>query len=329
MLLFFYMTLTGMVCLVLWMLNKIQHLKSQVKSLHAKASATIEADAITSTQFSEEKHAEMERLSIVAKQTDNAIMIMDCEGNIQWLNDGFTRMYEYTYNQFIQIRGNNILQTSFNPMVQKCIEQCIATKKPAYYEAINITPSGKEIWTHTSLTPVLNENGDIIHLVTVDSDISKRKEAGDNLIKRVDILTNKITELSQQQKDMMLFTEQLMDEVSKSNEKIKETDQIVSFIQDMSDKIKIMGINASIEAQYVGDKGSGFKVISNEIVQMSDTTKQYSREISNIVKHIQESSKQLNNGRALVEVAAEKYQKAVEALKYEVNLVESVVERLN
>ena len=214
-------------------------------------------------------------------------------------------------------------------MVQKCIEQCIATKKPAYYEAINTTPSGREIWTHTSLSPVLNENGEIIHLVTVDSDISKRKEAGDNLIKRVDILTNKITELSQQQKDMMLFTEQLMDEVSKSNEKIKETDQIVSFIQDMSDKIKIMGINASIEAQYVGDKGSGFKVISNEIVQMSDTTKQYSREISNIVKHIQESSKQLNNGRELVELAAEKYQKAVEALKYEVNLVESVVERLN
>ena len=38
----------------------------------------------------------------------------------------------------------------------------------------------------------------------------------------------------------------------------------------MSDKIKIMGLNASIEAQYVGDKGNGFKVISSEIVQMSD-----------------------------------------------------------
>ena len=97
------------------MLNKIQHLKSQVKSLNANASATIAADEITNIQFSEERHAEMERLSIVAKQTDNAIMIMDCKGNIQWLNDGFTRMYEYTYDQFIQIRGNNILQTSFKP----------------------------------------------------------------------------------------------------------------------------------------------------------------------------------------------------------------------
>ncbi len=329
MLLLSYISLAGMICLVIWLINKIQNLKLKVKSLNSKESSMINTEEVKSIQYNEEKHAEMQRLSIVAKQTDNAIMIMDREGNIQWLNDGFTRMYEYTYEQFVQIRGSNILQTSFNPMVQKCIEQCLETQKPSYYEAINITPSGRKIWTHTSLSPVLNDSGEIIHLVTIDSDISTRKEAGDSLIKRVDIITHKIADLSKQQQDMMLYTESLMEEVGRSNEKIKETDQIVSYIQDMSDKIKIMGINASIEAQYVGDKGSGFKVISNEIVQMSDTTKHYSREISNIVKHIQESSKQLNNGRELVEHAAQKYQKAVEELKYEVNLVESVVDRLN
>ncbi len=323
-----YITLAAMICLVIWLMNRIFMLKSQVITLKEKEAAIVETD-VSTIQFSEDKHAEMERLSIVAKQTDNAIMIMDQKGNIQWINDGFTRMYEYTLEQFINIRGNNIIQTSFNPMVKRCIEQCVTTKKPSYYEAINTTPSGKEIWTHTSLTPVLDDNGEIIHLVTIDSDISKRKEAGDALIQRIDILTNKITELSQQQKEMMLFTERLMDEVVRSNEKIKETDRIVKFIQDISDKIKIMGINASIEAQYVGDKGSGFKVISSEIVQMSDTTKEYSREISNIVKHIQDSSEQLSNDKELVEHAAIKYQKAVDSLKYEVNLVESVVERLN
>ncbi len=323
-----YITLAAMICLVIWLMNRIVMLKSQVITLKEKEAAIVETD-VSTIQFSEDKHAEMERLSIVAKQTDNAIMIMDQDGNIQWINDGFTRMYEYTLEQFLNIRGNNILQTSFNPLVRKCIEQCVTTKKPSYYEAINTTPSGREIWTHTSLTPVLDDNGEIIHLVTIDSDISKRKEAGDALIQRVDILTNKIADLSQQQKEMMLFTERLMDEVVRSNDKIKETDRIVKFIQEMSDKIKIMGINASIEAQYVGDKGSGFKVISSEIVQMSDTTKQYSREISNIVKHIQDSSQELSNGKELVEQAAVKYQKAVDSLKYEVNLVESVVERLN
>ncbi len=315
----------AIVCAILWLQNR--KIKSQLEQnvdsvSHFEKEKNVEAD-------DEVKQKEMERLSIVAKQTDNAIMIMDPAGNIQWLNDGFTRMYEYTFEQFISIRGGNILQTSFNPMVRQCIEQCLETKKPAYYEAINETPSGKSIWTHTSLSPVLNDEGEIIHLVAVDSDISKRKQAGDALIERVDRLTRKIADLSKQQTNLMNFTNDLMEEVGRSNHKINETDRIVRFIHDMSDKIKIMGLNASIEAQYVGDKGSGFKVISNEIVQMSDETKRYSREISQIVKHIQNSSEQLNNGKELVEDASLKYQKVVDDLKYEVNLVEEVVAGLN
>lgn len=302
-------------------------LKTEITTFSKEKNAN--KNVVESQVINSEKRAEMERLSIVAKQTDNAIMLMDAEGNIQWLNDGFTRMYEYTFEQFIKIRGSNILQTSFNPKVRQCMQQCIDTKRPAYYEAINETPSGKQLWTHTSLTPVLNDENEIIHLVAVDSDISRRKEAGDALIERVDKLTHKITELSKQQTNLMNFTHELMDEVSRSNQRINETDRIVKFIQDMSDKIKIMGLNASIEAQYVGDKGSGFKVISSEIVHMSDETKRYSREISDIVKLIQNSSEQLNNGKNQVELASEKYLKAVDELKYEVNLVEAVVERLN
>lgn len=70
-------------------------------------------------------------------------------------------------------------------------------------------------------------------------------------------------------------------------------------------------------------------MISSEIVHMSEETKRYSREISDIVKLIQNSSEQLNKGKSHVELASDDYLKAVEELKYEVNLVEAVVERLN
>ncbi len=329
MLLFLYIFSFGLLCLVIGIWIKNARLKSRLNILKEEKQLKQSVKKLKKNGAKEKRQAEMERLSIVAKQTDNAIMIMDVEGNIQWINDGFTRMYEYTFEQFLQVRGSNILQTSFNPMVRKSIEQCLETKQPAYYEAINITPSGNEIWTHTSLSPVLNEDGEVIHLVAVDSDISKRKEAGDALIERVDRLTRKISELSTQQKKLMSFTHDLMQEVSRSNVKIGETDQIVKFIQEMSDKIRIMGINASIEAQYVGEKGSGFKVISGEIVQMSDETKRYSREISDIVQHIQNSSEQLNSGKELVERASEQYQKTVDELKHEVSLVEGVVAGLH
>ncbi|WP_075589776.1 methyl-accepting chemotaxis protein [Labilibacter marinus] len=324
---YLWLFLLGVVCFCVWLFLKNKKLKKLVEShLHFPQ---IEKEVSAKDTLSDEKQQEMERLSIVAKQTDNAIMIMDPKGNIQWINNGFTRMYEYTFEEFTRLRGTNILQTSFNPLVRQSIEQCLHTKEPAYYEAINKMPSGKEIWTHTSLSPVLNEQGDIINLVAVDSDISKRKEAGDALVQRVEVLTDKIAILSQQQNSLNTYTHNLMDEVSASNSKIHETDQIINFIKDMSDKIKLMGLNASIEAQRVGEGGSGFRVISGEIVQMSDLTKRYSHEISEIIQQIQDSSKTLHAGKELVAEASHKYEKTVKELKQEVSLVHQVVAELN
>jgi PAS domain S-box-containing protein len=140
----------------------------------------------------EKQNIELERLSLVARKTDNAIMIMDAVGNIQWLNECFTRIYNYTFEEFIEARGSNILQTSFNPDIKNTLEECIKTKKSVFYEALNITGDGKGIWTQTTLTPVLNSNCEIIHLLTIDSDITQRKEYEIKITKQAKDITNSI-----------------------------------------------------------------------------------------------------------------------------------------
>jgi hypothetical protein len=40
---------------------------------------------------------ELEKLSIVASQTDNAVVIMDNQGNVEWINRGFTNMSGFTF----------------------------------------------------------------------------------------------------------------------------------------------------------------------------------------------------------------------------------------
>lgn len=271
---------------------------------------------------------EMERLSIVAKQTDNAIMIMNPNGDIEWINDGFTRMYEYTFEEFIRIRGDNILKTSFNPAIRERLERCKKTLKPVYYEAINVMPSGKEIWTHTSLTPILDSTGKLIHLATIDSDISRRKEAGDALIERVNTLSKNINELTSQQTKLFMFVDQFLAEIGTSNKKIGETDVIVKFIKELSDKIRIMGLNASIEAHTVGIKGNGFRVLSNEIIKISDETNKQVAKITSIVNAIKSSSDEIVGKKNSLEEATLKYQKVIEELKNEVEMVDSVANRL-
>lgn len=148
----------------------------------AQAHANLEEKVVERTREVEkqkeklqEVNRELERLSIVARQTENAIMIMDAVGNVLWVNDCFTKIYDYSYEEFIRVRGRNILETSFNPEIEKAVKTCIAKKETVIYEALNVTAEGNDIWTQTTLTPVLDYDGNIEHLVTIDTDITKRK----------------------------------------------------------------------------------------------------------------------------------------------------------
>jgi PAS domain S-box-containing protein len=120
---------------------------------------------------------ELEKLSVVARETDNAVIIMDAKGNIEWVNEGLVRLYGYSFEEFRIYRGNNILDISSNPVIDDLLEECIKTKKSVHYISENFTKSGKLMWAQTTMTPVLDEKGNIVKLVTIDSDITKIKEA--------------------------------------------------------------------------------------------------------------------------------------------------------
>lgn len=158
-----------------------------------------------------EINTELERLSLVARKTDNAIMIMDAKGDILWINECFSRLYNYTYDTFIRTRGNNIRQTSFNPSIGDYLQSCITTKKPVHYDALNIKGDGTEIWTQTSLTPVVDDKGEITHLLTIDSDITVLKEAQSKIEQQARDIRNSIQYACRIQEAVLPHTEELSD----------------------------------------------------------------------------------------------------------------------
>jgi len=157
----------------------------------------------------EEINTDLERQSMVARKTDNAIMVMDAVGNILWLNECFNRLYEYTHEKFQQVRGTNILQTSFNPNIGELLDKCITTKQVVHYDALNVKGDGTEVWTHTTLTPVLNDEGDITHLLTIDTDITELKEAQLKIEKQSLDITNSIHYAARIQKAVLPSKEEL------------------------------------------------------------------------------------------------------------------------
>lgn len=273
------------------------------------------------------RYAESEVLATVVRQSPNAIMLMDGEGNIQWINQGFTEMYGYTFDQFTAALGSNYRQTSFSPDVQHRLDTIAVTKQPYRYEALNISRIGRELWTQTALVPVLDDEGHISHMVTIDTDIHNRVDQSDHLITEMEQLNVKIDHLGQQYGVLNSNFSSLFSGINELYQLIDQTDQILRFIKSISDETKILGINASIEAARAGAHGQGFRVITNAIIDISAKTIQSIKEINQILCSISEKQEELIVKKADSENRMKHYQELVATLKSDVRNIESSIEK--
>ncbi|MES2284560.1 MAG: tetratricopeptide repeat protein [Bacteroidota bacterium] len=123
---------------------------------------------------------ELEKLSIVASETDNGVIICGPNGTLEWVNTGMIRLLGYNLEEWKQ-QGKTLQEISHNPNIKEKVEKSIGSKQTVSYESLNISKDGRKLWVHSTLTPILNEKGDIKKLVVIDTDITERKQA-ENII---------------------------------------------------------------------------------------------------------------------------------------------------
>lgn len=122
-------------------------------------------------------NAEMEKLSVVARYTDNAVVIMDGKGNYEWVNEGFERMYGFGLEQLTAADEGERIGRHSTQKVPEMASVWFDEKKTVVYESLSRHADGREFWTQTTLTPVLNMKGEIQNLIGIDIDINAIKEA--------------------------------------------------------------------------------------------------------------------------------------------------------
>lgn len=136
-------------------------------------------------------NVELEKLSIVASETDNGVLICGPNGEIEWCNAGLTRLLGYTLEDLKQ-KGNSLEEISASTEIKSLIHQSIENKKPSTYQALNITKDGRRRWMQSTLTPILNEGGNIKKLVVIDMDVTERKQIDDEIKQKNENITASI-----------------------------------------------------------------------------------------------------------------------------------------
>jgi len=121
---------------------------------------------------------ELERLSLVAKRTANAVMILDSQRRILWVNDAFTRLNGYTLAEALGIRPSELLHGPHSSMeTTRFIRESIEAGKPFSTEIVHYTKAGKQIWVLVDGQPIPQPDLNTpAHCIIVETDITALKE---------------------------------------------------------------------------------------------------------------------------------------------------------
>jgi len=146
---------------------------------------------------------ELEKLSIIARETDNGIRIMNEVGRVTWVNEGYTKMHGYTLNDFDTIEDIDLLGEQADINIQQLVNVWYGDKQPISFESLNKTKEGKEIWTQTTLTPLLGEGGKIEKMICIDTNINRIKKAENEILSKNKDITSSISYAKRIQEAMM------------------------------------------------------------------------------------------------------------------------------
>lgn len=119
---------------------------------------------------------ELEKLSLVASKTNNAIMIINKDGYIEWVNAGFTNISEYKPEEVIGRKMAFLNGPDTDPFKVVKIAESLMRGRLVSEELINYTKSGNKYWVKVDITPVFDDHDRIKNFIVIQSDITELKE---------------------------------------------------------------------------------------------------------------------------------------------------------
>ncbi|MBE7636229.1 response regulator [Sneathiella sp. P13V-1] len=135
-----------------------------------------------------ERTEELARLSMVASQTTNGVIITDEKGVLEWANEGMTRITGYTLEDMKGKKPGLLLQgENTSPRTAKRISKAVREKRAFNEEILNYTKDGREIWLQITGNPLTNQDGEVTGFIGIETDITERRLDRLNLIRaRID-----------------------------------------------------------------------------------------------------------------------------------------------
>lgn len=136
--------------------------------------------------------------------------------------------------------------------------------------------------------PVFDETGKVIGAIATGTSTEREvliKETSLELSSAIEQINSAINDMVLETEKFTRANEELLALSTKTQERVSDTNDILEYIKDIGSEIKVLGINASIEASRAGNHGLGFKVVASEIQKLSDNSMKSVKKIEETLKN--------------------------------------------
>jgi PAS domain S-box-containing protein len=240
---------------------------------------------INSRKITEKKLLEAEKkLSLVARQTPNAVIITDAREKITWVNSAFTRITEYGQEEVMGMKLWSFLQGKESyPSTVKYLKEKIKDKQPFDYETIIYNKSDIKHWLHVQGQALLDENENFEGYFVTETDITekilqenklvqerltKQKEVTDIVLMAQENERAVITRELQENLNQILCVAKLYVEMAKNDEEKRPLFLTKSsdFIEDVIKEIR--SISKTLAAPGVNSRGlfDSINILLNDLL---------------------------------------------------------------
>lgn len=150
---------------------------------------------------------DLRKFSEIITHTPASVVVTNIDGTIEYVNPKFVELTGYTEQEALG-QNPSILKSGYQSLeYYEQLWDTILAGKEWQGEFANKKKNGEYYWELASISPVLNERGEIESFVAVKEDITERKHAEQALNQAKSDLEEKVLALQRYNEELILFSE--------------------------------------------------------------------------------------------------------------------------
>lgn len=151
----------------------VGELKSLASSLTKERTKLREANQQLVSQQKESR-----TLALVAARTDNAVVLTCNDGLIEWVNEAFTRITGYTFEEVKGRSPGSLLQgPKTSPKAIQRIREALRIGESISTEILNYRKDGTSYWLSIEIQPMFDDAGRLTNFMAIERDITQSRLA--------------------------------------------------------------------------------------------------------------------------------------------------------